>query len=106
MLRGPQGTLHGANALAGLININTAAPQAEPELRVEATAAEYGTWSAGVVGTGPLVADTLLYRLAVNRYESDGFIDNRYLGRDDTNNRDETAIRGEFAKLLPRPPAG
>lgn len=99
ILRGPQGTLHGANALAGLINVTTMAPQEEPALTVEATAADYGTWSAGITGTGPLIADRLLYRLAVNVYESDGFIDNDYLGRDDTNNRDETSIRGKLRWL-------
>ena len=55
ILRGPQGTYHGANALAGLINIRTGAPQDTPGLRMEASAADYGTWSAGIVGTGPLV---------------------------------------------------
>ena len=99
ILRGPQGTLHGANALAGLINVTTMAPQAEPAMSVEATAADYGTWSAGITGTGPLIADSLLYRLAVNLYESDGYIDNEFLGRDDTNNRDETSIRGKLRWL-------
>lgn len=99
ILRGPQGTLHGANALAGLINITTMAPQEEPALTVEATAAAYDTWSAGITGTGPLIADRLLYRLAVNVYESDGFIENDYLDRDDTNNRDETSIRGKLRWL-------
>jgi outer membrane receptor protein involved in Fe transport len=99
ILRGPQGTLHGANALAGLINVTTMAPQEEPALRVEATAADYDTWSAGITGTGPLIADQLLYRLAVNVYESDGFIENDYLDRDDTNNRDETSIRGKLRWL-------
>ena len=100
ILRGPQGTLHGANALAGLINVTTMAPQEEPALTVEATAADYDTWSAGITGTGPLIADRLLYRLAVNVYESDGFIENDYLGRDDTNNRDETSVRGKLRWLL------
>ena len=99
ILRGPQGTLHGANALAGLINVTTMAPQEEPALSVEATAADYDTWSAGITGTGPLIADRLLYRLAVNIYESDGFIENDYLNRDDTNNRDETSIRGKLRWL-------
>ncbi|MBP6683630.1 MAG: TonB-dependent receptor plug domain-containing protein, partial [Halioglobus sp.] len=82
ILRGPQGTLHGANALAGLIDIRSGQPEAEPGLRVEAGAADYASWNAGVMSTGPLQADTLLYRLAVNRFQSDGFIENDYLGRD------------------------
>ncbi len=99
ILRGPQGTYHGANALAGLINIRTGQPQAEPLLEAEATAADYGSWSAGVVGSGPLVREELLYRLAVSSYRSDGFIENDYLGRDDTNDRDETTIRGKLRWL-------
>jgi len=99
VLRGPQGTLHGANALAGLINIQTGKPSDTPGLRIDTMAADYGTYSAGIVGTGPLIADTLLYRLAINNYQSDGFINNRYLGRDDTNDRDETTIRGKLRWL-------
>jgi outer membrane receptor protein involved in Fe transport len=99
ILRGPQGTLHGANALAGLINIRSAAPEREPGLRLEASAADYDSWSTGIVGTGPLVTDELLYRLAVNQFKSDGFIDNDYLGRSDTNGQDETTIRGKLRWL-------
>jgi len=99
VLRGPQGTLHGANALAGLININTGSPTSDPLFRAEVMAAEYDTWSAGVVASGPLITDTLLYRLSVNQYESDGFIDNIHLDRDDTNNREETAVRGKLRWL-------
>ncbi|MEH6580452.1 MAG: TonB-dependent receptor [Halioglobus sp.] len=96
ILRGPQGTLHGANALAGLVNIRTGEPGTEPYLRVEATAADYDTWSVGIVGSGPLISDELLYRLSVNTYQSDGFMENVYLDRDDTNSRDETSIRGKL----------
>jgi iron complex outermembrane receptor protein len=99
ILRGPQGTLHGANALAGLIDIRSGQPEAEPGLHVEAGAADYNSWNAGVVGTGPLVADQLLYRLAVNRFRTDGFIKNDYLGRDDTNGQDETTLRGKLRWL-------
>lgn len=99
ILRGPQGTLHGANALAGLVNIRSGEPSSEPAMRVEASGGEYDSWSAGLMGTGPLVADRLLYRVAVNRYQSDGFISNDYLGRDDTNGRDETTLRGKLRWL-------
>ena len=99
ILRGPQGTLHGANALAGLIDVRSGQPEAEPGLQLEVGAADYNTWNAGAVSTGPLVTDQLLYRLAVNRFQSDGFIENDYLGRDDTNGQDETTIRGKLRWL-------
>ncbi len=99
VLRGPQGTLHGANALAGLINIRTGQPEAEPGLEIQAMGADYNTWSAGIVGTGPLISDKLLYRLAVSTFQSDGYIENDYLGRDDTNDRDETSVRGKLRWL-------
>ena len=99
VLRGPQGTLHGANALAGLINVRSRPPEADPGLYVEGMYADYDTWSGGIAGTGPLVSDRLLYRLSVYRYGSDGFMENDYLGRDDTNDRDETTIRGRLRWL-------
>ncbi|MFV0276656.1 MAG: TonB-dependent receptor, partial [Parahaliea sp.] len=99
VLRGPQGTLHGANALAGLINVRSAAPEAEHSLSVEGTLGNYNTWSSGLVATGPLLGDSLLYRVAAQQYRSDGFIDNDYLQRDDTNDRDETSLRGKLRWL-------
>ncbi len=89
ILRGPQGTLHGANALAGLINIRTAAPEATPAARLRATLGDYGERTAGLSATGPLVDETLLYRASINQHRSDGYIDNAFLGRSDTNNLDE-----------------
>ncbi len=99
VLRGPQGTLHGANALAGLVNIRSAAPTADPYLHAEAQYGNYDTWSAGIVGSGPLIADTLLYRLAVQTYRSDGYLENDFLDRDDTNSRDERTVRGKLRWL-------
>ena len=99
VLRGPQGTLHGANALAGLINIRSAAPEATPGLRVEATLADYNTHSLGVVGTGPLAGEHLLYRVAVQQFGSDGYYRNDFLGREDTNQRDETTVRARLRWL-------
>jgi iron complex outermembrane receptor protein len=99
IFRGPQGTVYGANALAGLVNIVTAAPTDSPEGGVDLGAANYGTFSAGARASGPL-SETLAGRLAVQQYSSDGWVENDYLGRDDTAEIDELTAR---AKLRWRP---
>lgn len=97
VLRGPQGTAYGANALAGLINVRTRAASPRPELRVEATGGEYGArGAAGVAGGALDAAERSAWRLSVQRYRSDGFRRNVFVERDDTNGYDETAVRGKL----------
>ena len=79
VLRGPQGTLYGANALAGLIVVKSAAPADTFGGRVELDAGDYGERSYGAVITGPVNALDSAFRLAVQRYTSDGFYHNAYL---------------------------
>ncbi len=95
VLRGPQGTLHGANALAGLINIRSNAPTEEFENRLEGTLADYETWALGFVSSGP-ISDSARYRFAIQQYASDGWTENDFLGRDDTQDRDELTARLRF----------
>ena len=96
VFRGPQGTKFGANALAGVINITTNAPTEEFEGKVKLTAGNYDSYGAGIALSGP-GSDTASYRVAVEQYKSDGFIENTYLGREDTNNRDELTARFKAA---------
>lgn len=96
ILRGPQGTLYGANALAGLINMTSNAPSTESFARVSAEAAQYGSHTLSAVTSGPL-SEQLAYRFAVQNQQSDGYVHNRFLNRDDTNNIDETAARGKLS---------
>lgn len=95
VLRGPQGTLYGANALAGLINVKTNDPTEEFTGRLRMDGGNYAAFGAGAVLSGSLTED-LGVRFSANRYRDDGFIDNTFLNRDNTNNRDEESYRLKF----------
>ena len=96
VFRGPQGTRFGANALAGMFNITTNAPTDEFEGSIKIDAGNYNSYGLGVALSGP-ASDSVNYRVAANHYQSDGFIENTYLNKSDTNNRDETTLRGKVS---------
>ncbi|TVS11362.1 MAG: TonB-dependent receptor [Wenzhouxiangella sp.] len=95
ILRGPQGTLLGANALAGMINLVSAGPTETFTGRFETTLAEYGTRAVEGVLSGP-ISETLGYRVAYSNYQSDGFQHNAFLGRSDTDDLDEQTLRARL----------
>lgn len=95
VLRGPQGTLNGANALAGLINMSSNDPSAEVSGLIAADIADYDSRTVKAVISGPISAN-VGYRLAAQSQTSDGYIDNTFLNRDDTNNIDEQFVRGKL----------
>ena len=97
VLRGPSGTVYGANALAGLISVRSRDPGRAIELSGEATAGDYGTAALGFVAGDGRADGTAGWRLAAQRYRSDGFRRNAYLQRTDTNGYDETTVRGKLA---------
>jgi outer membrane receptor protein involved in Fe transport len=95
VLRGPQGTAFGAGALAGQINVLSVPPSATFDAYVDAGVADYGTAMLGLAAGGAL-SESLSARIAVRRHRSDGYIDNAWLGRDDTNGYDETMLRARL----------
>ena len=95
VFRGPQGTLFGANALAGLINMVSNGPDEEFTGRAELTAGNYEYLTVSAALGGPISENTG-FRLAVQSNKSDGYIDNVFLNRS-TNNIDELTARGKFA---------
>tara|TARA_B110000967_G_scaffold201653_1_gene239266 strand:- start:86 stop:2227 length:2142 start_codon:yes stop_codon:yes gene_type:complete len=92
ILRGPQGTLYGANALAGLINLRSNQPSEELQGNMQVSVGDYDTRTVSAAVGGP-ISKSLGYRVAVQQHNSDGYIENDFLKRDDTNNIDELSLR-------------
>ena len=95
VLRGPQGTLNGTNALAGLININSNDPSEELTGSLSTDIAQYDSLTLSGVISGP-ISDNVGYRITAQSQTSNGYIDNDSVNRDDTNNIDEQLIRGKL----------
>ena len=97
VLRGPQGTQYGANALAGLIYLKSNDPSQESEQGMEVSVGDDNLTTFAGFSSGP-VSDSgkLLYRISVEKHNQDGFKDNLYLGRSDTNERDEFNTRAKL----------
>lgn len=100
VLRGPQAAAFGANALAGMVLIETAPPTEVAGGKIEATAGDNDLRSFGIAAGGPVSTGgdgRLAYRVALQTYQDNGYRKNRFLGRDDTNARDETTARLKLA---------
>ena len=94
VLRGPQSTLFGKNASAGVINIVTKKPSFERSGYVSSTLGNFNTKKVKSYITGPL-NETTAYSLSANVHQSDGHTDNVTTGND-MNNRDRFGFRGEL----------
>ena len=98
VLRGPQGTLFGRNASAGLISVTTSQPNFDPQGYATVS---YGNYNAiriegGVTGG---LSDKVAARIDGAWFKRDGFLENVING-EDVNNRDRWLLRG---KLLIQP---
>ena len=101
VLRGPQSTLFGKNASAGVISIVTALPKFTFGGNVEAS---YGNYNARVlkgVVTGPL-SETVAASLAAGYNKRDGYTSNPVTGNN-TSDRNRWFVRGQ---LLFQPDSG
>lgn len=96
VLKGPQGTLYGKDAEAGVINIITKVPDNELKGKLSVDIAEDNKRKIGVNVSGPIVKDKLFIGLSGRHYEKDGFIKNDFL------NRDKNKIKNDFGKLYLR----
>ena len=94
VLRGPQGTLFGRNASAGLIHVITAKPRFTREIYGEATLGNYDLRRIELGATGP-VTDSLAARIDAIWMQRDGYLDDVISGGD-YNNRNRYLVRGQL----------
>lgn len=79
VLRGPQGTLYGKNAQAGVINVITKKPGNEREGSVYAEIGEDNKYEVGGIFNTPIIRDKFYVGLSGRFYQKDGLIKNTYL---------------------------
>ena len=94
VLRGPQSSLQGPNALIGSVYINYNRPDLyDYEGSVRAEVGEQGTQRLALMQNLVLAEDTLAARVVVETRQSDGDVVNTTTGRDDVQNEDEETVR-------------
>ena len=81
VLKGPQGTLSGRNAVQGLVNLVTARPTGELEGNLEITGGNYNSQRTNIVFNVPL-NERVSMRLASSLFKRDGTIKNISTGND------------------------
>ncbi|MCJ2178158.1 TonB-dependent receptor [Novosphingobium sp. 2580] len=94
VLRGPQSTLFGKNASAGVISIVTRKPQFTLGGNAEATYGNYNAVTLKGMVTGP-VSDTVAFSLAGGLNKRDGIVRDLATGQR-TNERDRWFARGQM----------
>lgn len=96
VLRGPQAGAFGVNAAGGIIQIVTKDPTPYWTGQIEGTAGDDSLFAGGIAIGGPLLKndpEKLTFRFSAYQLQQDGFRDNQFLNKDDTNERDEFNTR-------------
>ena len=94
VLRGPQSTLFGKNATAGVINIITKKPSFEKFGKISTSFGNYNSKIVKAYYTAP-VSETMAFSLNANTNQADGHAKNTVTGND-TNNRDRYSLRADL----------
>ncbi len=94
VLRGPQSTLFGKNASAGVISVVSSAPEYEWDGYLEGTVSNFDGRAVKGYLTGPL-GDNAAFSLGGSYSERDGYTTNQALGTD-VNDRNRYSVRGQL----------
>lgn len=92
ILKGPQGTLFGANTTGGVINVVTRKPTGEFGGKASMTAGNWNRRDANIAVDFPIAENLLAGKVTVRHHERDGWVKNVVNG-DDMGSMDVTAAR-------------
>lgn len=95
VLRGPQSTQQGRNALAGAVIIKTRDPEFEPELRFRVEGASRNTQKFALSLNQPLT-DTLAFRFTAENSSTDGWVTSQPRNDPEYDARTYKAYRGKL----------
>jgi iron complex outermembrane receptor protein len=96
VLRGPQGTLYGANAIAGAINITTKQPSNVYEASAQLGYFEGDAYQGTATVSGPIVEDKIFFRASAYGLSQDGLIPNLGNSKNDADFARDQTYQGEL----------
>lgn len=94
VLKGPQGALYGAGAIAGAVNVRTKAPSEEFEGQVKLRLGNGNDRAVSALLSGSLIEDKLRGLISVYDRDTDGLIDST--AGVDLDFEDQTTVRGRL----------
>ena len=95
--KGPQPTLFGRGALIGGVNVIQAKPEFEFSGQATAGIGNYDEVYLDAHVTGPIIEDTLAFRIAGRLRERDGYVESVNPAEEDFNSQDMSAVRASLA---------
>ncbi|NRA62274.1 MAG: TonB-dependent receptor [Psychrobium sp.] len=96
ILKGPQSTTQGRNALAGAIHLRTAPADYDFSGRSRISATANGDYQLAIAQNINLIDDTFAARIVVDKRYNKGFVENTTLDRDDWDQDKLTTVRAKL----------
>ncbi len=87
VLRGPQGTLYGKDAIGAVVNIITKAPDNTWHGKIGTEYSSWNTWQGKASINGPIMADKLFFGLSGEYNKTDNWAENEYPGSNENISR-------------------